>query len=173
MENLLIQVCMARKGLILVNSKNLRTIRKLIAYENFQDYSMPLFVTPASSTKIYSVQKFATAKVRHLRAYENLCDYSTYREVTFERPVKWCDEMLVNGFRWRLLERKEDISDGRKIESAFKRIYYVGSRNFLRKFSEGATWPWHASSVQGKKYSRTFLCWMYHRAYLGRHLKKT
>ena len=27
------------KLLILVNSKNLRTIRKLIAYENFQDYS--------------------------------------------------------------------------------------------------------------------------------------
>ena len=28
------------KLLILVNSKNLRTLRKLIAYENFQDYSM-------------------------------------------------------------------------------------------------------------------------------------
>ena len=28
------------KLLIFINSKNLRTIRKLIAYENFQDYSM-------------------------------------------------------------------------------------------------------------------------------------
>ena len=27
------------KLLIFINSKNLRTIRKLIAYENFQDYS--------------------------------------------------------------------------------------------------------------------------------------
>ena len=34
------------KLLIFINSKNLRTIRKLIAYENFQDYSTheePLF----------------------------------------------------------------------------------------------------------------------------------
>ena len=34
------------KLLILVNFKNLRTIRKLIAYENFQDYSSLLLIQP-------------------------------------------------------------------------------------------------------------------------------